>query len=84
VRLWSTCAHQEEAFSSVAAINGLSAKNQLLEKIKAARPNRGDAAKEEFRKLYLDNADFIFRSGELSGQDFREIHKERARKGRMG
>jgi len=64
--------------------NGLSAKDQLLEKIKAARPNRGDATKEEFKKLYLDNADFVFRNSELSGQDFREIHKERARKRRMG
>jgi hypothetical protein len=70
------CAPLEEEFPSVAAIDGLSAKDQLLKKIKAARPNRGDAAKEEFRKLYLDNADFIFQSGELSGQDFREIQKK--------
>ena len=37
---------------------------------------KGLSAKEEFKKHYLVNADFIFRSGELSGQDFREIQKK--------
>jgi hypothetical protein len=63
-------ASQEEESAEV------SAKDLLLNAIKAARPNRGDAAKVEFQKLYLDNAEFILGGGELTEQEHKDIRKK--------